>query len=478
MKTKSYISPDFCALRRTLCLLFCMFSFSFSFSACPDLVDGYKVGVCDWMVLKRQKPGAFTLAKHVGADGLELDMGGLGKRDSFDNKLRDDAQLKVFLQMADSVKIEVGAIAMSGFYGQNLITKKSYKWLVEDCLNTMERLGNVKVAFLPLGGCGNDWTTDAKKYSQVVKKLHVIGEMAAAKGKVIGIDTPLDAEGNLALLKKVKSKGIKIFYKWQTATENGRDICQEIKVLGKDNICAFHASNSDGVWLRNDKAIDAVAIKRVLNEIGWQGWLFVERSRDTTIVRNVKRNFGENVKYLKEVFGDVRFAMPDTTGKDSKYVTTIMKRAQKIVDALNISGTTKGDNVYNLLVNHYFTLNKIYDEKKDVKGKLYDYHFDFVANLESVCTMEEVEKIKDLLTYNVKQVKYNAQIEMIPTLNAEERAQLIVWLDEAREYAICAEGSKEKHALFKKYMGRFSNWLSKRGYDMKKERTNWINRNK
>jgi hypothetical protein len=39
----------------------------------------YKVGLIDLMLLKRQKLGAITLTQQIGADGLELDMGGLGK---------------------------------------------------------------------------------------------------------------------------------------------------------------------------------------------------------------------------------------------------------------------------------------------------------------------------------------------------------------------------------------------------------------
>ena len=67
-------------------------------------------------------------------------------------------------------------------------------------------------------------------------------------------------------------------------------------------MCAIHASNTDGVWLRNDKAVDMPKIKAALDKLGWTGWLFVERSRDVNQVRNVKKNYGENVKYLKEVF--------------------------------------------------------------------------------------------------------------------------------------------------------------------------------
>lgn len=260
----------------------------------------YQIGVCDWMVLKRQKLGEFKLAKELGCDGIEMDMGGLGNRNSFDNKMRDPKMVRLFKHTADSFGIKVGAVAMSGFYGQSFAKKESWRWLIQDCLNTMDAMG-AKVAFLPLGGCGNNWTDSLQLRRQIVWRLHEIGEMAKARGMVIGIDTPLDAEGNIKLLDEINSDGIKIFYKFQTAIENKRDIAKEIKTLGKDRICAIHASNTDGVWLRNDKAVKMKKIKKALDKAGWSGWLFVERSRDVNQVRNVKKNYGENVKYLKEI---------------------------------------------------------------------------------------------------------------------------------------------------------------------------------
>lgn len=261
----------------------------------------YQIGVCDWMVLKRQKLGEFKLARELGCDGLEMDMGGLGKRDSFDNKIRQPEMARLFRHTADSLEIKVGAVAMSGFYGQSFAAKQSWKWLVEDCLNTMQTM-QAKVAFLPLGGCGKDWTEKTAIRKEIVFRLHEAGEMAAKRGMVIGIDTPLDAKENKKLLKEIDSPGIKIFYKFQTAVENKRDISKDLRKLGADNICGIHASNTDGVWLRHDKAINMPEIKATLDKLGWSGWLFVERSRDVTDVRNVKRNYGENVKYLKKVF--------------------------------------------------------------------------------------------------------------------------------------------------------------------------------
>jgi sugar phosphate isomerase/epimerase len=261
----------------------------------------YQIAVCDWMVLKRQKLGEFALAKQLGCDGVELDMGGLGRRDSFDSKLRDEKQQKIFISTSDSLGIRVPVVAMSGFYAQDLAMKDSYKWLVEDCMNTMNLFG-AKIAFLPLGGCGNNWPDSLPLRKEIVSRLHIIGEMAAAQGKIIGIDTPLDADGNITLLNEIDSKCIKIFYKFQTIIENKSNLYKDLKRLGKERICAIHASNTDGLLLKYDSAINMKKVKKTLDKMGWTGWLIVERSRDTRQVHNVKYNYGENVRYLQEIF--------------------------------------------------------------------------------------------------------------------------------------------------------------------------------
>ena len=43
-------------------------------------------------------------------------------------------------------------------------------------------------------------------------------------------------------------------------------------------------------------------VKTVLQQIGWCGWLVVERSRDKNDVHNVKKNYGTNIEYLKSIF--------------------------------------------------------------------------------------------------------------------------------------------------------------------------------
>lgn len=262
----------------------------------------YRVAACDWMMLKRQKLGVFALSKDIGANGVELDMGPLGKRILFENKLRDEAQASKFKHVADSLGIEVPSIAMSGFFAQNFITRDNYRDLISDCLQTARRFGS-KVVFLPLGGSGHEWKHKGAQRDTLISRLRVAGTMAQAQGVTIGIRTQLPAKETIRLLKEIGSPAVKVYYNFQDAADNHRCIVKELKQLGRDRIIQIHASNTDSVNLREDPEIDLPKIKKTLDEMGWNGWLVVERSRDANRVRDVRYNFGRNVAYLKEVFG-------------------------------------------------------------------------------------------------------------------------------------------------------------------------------
>lgn len=266
-----------------------------------QVLHRYKIAVCDWMILKRQKIGSFQLVHELNGDGVELDMGSLGKRETFDNKLRDPHFQQLFRETAREFQLEVPSIAMSGFYGQSFLERANYEELVRECLNAMKVM-DAKVAFLPLGGIKAGWEGEPALRAEVVKRLKKVGDMAAAEGLVIGIETQLDAKGDVKLLKEIDSFGIKIYFKFQNALENGRDLCKELKILGKKRICQIHCTDMDGVTLRFNERLDMNKVKKTLDKMGWSGWLVVERSRDKDDVHNVRKNYGTNIEYLKEVF--------------------------------------------------------------------------------------------------------------------------------------------------------------------------------
>ena len=288
-------------LRRCLLVGIVVVLVALPLGMCAQQQQQYRVAACDWMMLKRQKLGEFQLAKDINADGVEVDMGPLGKRVLFDNKLREPAFQQLFRRTADSLGIAVPSIAMSGFFAQSFLERENYKDLIVDCLNTMDVMG-AQVAFLPLGGSGNDWKQHGEARQEMVRRLHEVGEMALARDKVIAIRTQQDARASLVLLKEVNSKGIKIYYNLQDAVDQGLCPCKELKTLGAENIAQIHASLTDSVTLDKDPRIDLHKVKKTLDKMKWSGWLVVERSRNAQDIRNVRGNFGTNVAYLKEIF--------------------------------------------------------------------------------------------------------------------------------------------------------------------------------
>ncbi len=261
----------------------------------------YKIAVIDLMILKRQKLSAFDLTKQIGADGLEVDMGGLGNRETFDSKLSDPTTRQEFLSKAKELNIEICSLAMTGFYAQSFATRPTYHQMVGDCLRTCQQMG-VKVAFLPLGIQG-DLVKNPELRPAIVERLKVIGKMARKAGVVVGIETALNATEEVKLLKEIGSNNIQIYFNFSNPLKEGRDLINELKILGKKRICQIHCTDEDGVWLENNKRLNMYKVKEALDNMGWKGWLVIERSRDASLSpRAVKENFGANTAFMKKVF--------------------------------------------------------------------------------------------------------------------------------------------------------------------------------
>jgi len=202
------------------------------------------------------------------------------------------------------------------------------------------------------------------------------------------------------------------------------------------------------------------------------------------------------------LFASTAFATElDSLNRDPKYVESIKGRSQKIVDKLGLKNVSVALDVRNIIANKYFQLSDIYDKRdtavKKVKDSgisgsqksdalsaidhekdaaLYRSHFAFPAELSMCLNDAQVEAVKDGMTYGVVKVTYDATLDMIPSLKKDEKKQIHAWLVEAREFAMDAENSNKKHEAFGKYKGRINNYLSKRGYDLVKERAGWAER--
>lgn len=186
--------------------------------------------------------------------------------------------------------------------------------------------------------------------------------------------------------------------------------------------------------------------------------------------------------------------------KAAEYATVVTKRAEKIVDNLNITDSAKYKKVVGVVAGQYIALNNVYAQRDEkltavkqlpdqdaakkqtdkvtavVTDKVDKLHVQYLSDLGAILTAPQVDAIKDGMTYNVKNITYKAYNEMLPNLNEAQKSQILTWLVEAREHSMDAESSKAKHAWFGKYKGRINNYLSAAGIDMKKAGEAWQQR--
>ncbi|THU39740.1 DUF3826 domain-containing protein [Niastella caeni] len=184
------------------------------------------------------------------------------------------------------------------------------------------------------------------------------------------------------------------------------------------------------------------------------------------------------------------------------YNEVIAKRTAKIVAALHSTDTVFNKKVQAIIADQYIQLGRIHDDRnaqiKNIKAQhaaltaedkaaiqkleaeadeqLAKLHTAYLAKLSALCTPQQVEEVKNGMTYNVLNVTYTAYQDMLPILTEEQKKQILAWLTEAREHAMDAESSDKKHAWFGKYKGRINNYLSAAGVDMKKAEAEWQQR--
>ncbi|MES2648180.1 MAG: DUF3826 domain-containing protein [Bacteroidota bacterium] len=198
---------------------------------------------------------------------------------------------------------------------------------------------------------------------------------------------------------------------------------------------------------------------------------------------------------LSTAFSQVKM----TAAEKEAYNKSIFQRAEKIVNTLDITNRNKAHKVKKIIVDQYSNLNIIHT-KQEVEAKelktnseltknelqealrnndsasvksLNKLHGRYLKKLSKKLTSEQVEKVKDGMTYGVLPITYKGYQDMIPTLTDPQKAQILAWLTEAREHAMDAGSSEKKHAWFGKYKGKINNYLSAQGYDSQKERAKW-----
>jgi Spy/CpxP family protein refolding chaperone len=174
---------------------------------------------------------------------------------------------------------------------------------------------------------------------------------------------------------------------------------------------------------------------------------------------------------------------------EANYTRAIEGRTGRILATLELTDTNQADSVHDIIMAQWRALRawhsahdaelhqamRRHDTNKValIHDSLKALHNQFIARLSEHLTPEQVEKVKDGMTYDTVEVTYRAYCEIVPNLTASDKAEILKLLKEAREEAMDCGSSKEKALVFKRYKGKINNYLNAHGHDVGRAYREW-----
>jgi hypothetical protein len=193
---------------------------------------------------------------------------------------------------------------------------------------------------------------------------------------------------------------------------------------------------------------------------------------------------------------------PESDAAEVAYTQALEKRAADVLDVLKLDDPAKADRVREVIIAQYRGLRALHDArdarikalrgrkdlaKADLDARIKTergltaassaaLHEKFVTRLAADLSPEQIDQVKDKMTYNKLQVTYDGYLQMLPDLTPDQKKAVFDMLKQARDEATYAGSSGEKSEVFNKYKGRVNNYLSVQGYDLKRASKEWNDR--
>jgi hypothetical protein len=179
--------------------------------------------------------------------------------------------------------------------------------------------------------------------------------------------------------------------------------------------------------------------------------------------------------------------------KEAVYANAIEYRTAAILKALALTDAAKSNAVHDIIVAQYHALrvrDAAIDTQLKVDRKEVNFenrapmlvaqskalHEQFLAKLSEELTPEQVEKVKDMMTYNKVKVTFDAYCQIFPSLTDADKAKILDLLKAAREEAMDGGSAPEKTAIFQKYKDQINSFLDAQGFETAKAIKAWVDK--
>ncbi len=253
-------------------------------------VRWFKIGACDWSLGKHSDLGAFVVAKEIGLDGVQVSLGTVAN----DMQLRRADVQEAYRAESKRQGIAIASLAIGEL---NSVPYKSdpraEEW-VRDSIDVCKALDvkNVLLAFFSVG----DLRDDPEGVDVVVERLKKVAPRAEDAGVNLAIESWLSGPQHLEIIERVGSPNVKVYYDVGNSHLRGYDIYQEIRDLGSEHICEFHAKDYDNLF--GQGKVDFPKVREAMDAIGYSGWIQIEGAKPLGMVESYRID----CSYLRSVF--------------------------------------------------------------------------------------------------------------------------------------------------------------------------------
>ncbi len=254
----------------------------------------FRIGACDWSLGQMASLEAFTVAREIGLDGVQVSLG----TEQNNMHLRQPVVQQAYRDQARETGVAVASLALGEL--NNIPFKsdpRTIEW-VGDAVDVAAALG-VRVILLAFFYKG-DLRDDPAGVAEVVRRLKTLAPRAEKAGVILGIESWLSAAGHLDLIDRVGSRAVQVYYDVCNSNDRGYDVYREIRELGRRGlICELHAKEN-GALLGQGK-VDFSKVRAALDDIGYAGWIQIEGALPPGAA--LVPSYRANLKFLRGVFG-------------------------------------------------------------------------------------------------------------------------------------------------------------------------------
>jgi L-ribulose-5-phosphate 3-epimerase len=248
----------------------------------------FKVAVTDWKLRKEADPASIGLAKQIGFDGVQVSLATGKPRAPI-----GDALLGEYLAQSRQHGLPLVSTCLNILHTNYLKSDPLGPQRVSEGIAMTNRLG-LEVMLLPFFGPGALEThAEMDRVGDILRELGPEAEKAKV---ILGLENTISARDNVRIMERSKSPAVLVYYDVGNSTNNGFDIIEEIRWLGRDRICEIHLK--DNPHFLGEGTIDFKAVVDALADIGFDRWGVLETSSPTSAL---EADMARNLTFIRTV---------------------------------------------------------------------------------------------------------------------------------------------------------------------------------